>query len=279
MIPEPDWEVVLKEAKECKKVIVIGSVDSGKSTFIKYLIKNLNLEKPLIFIDSDIGQSSIGIPTTIALKYYKKEEAIKFEEKSPLIDFDKIYFVGATTPSVCPQIFLDEIKKAAEFAEHLNTTTLIDTTGLISAEQGKQLKLRKIEIFKPDLVIAFNKNGEIDHIINEIKSKVITLKPSSRIIPRNSAQRASYRLSKFKKYFEKLESFALEKRLLKKQQITENLEGTILGIFNSEDCIALGILEEVTKENVIFSSPPIDLKNVTHLKIGFVNLKNTFLSD
>ncbi|MGC8937553.1 MAG: Clp1/GlmU family protein, partial [Thermodesulfovibrio sp.] len=161
----------------------------------------------------------------------------------------------------------------------LNTTTLIDTTGLISAEQGKQLKLRKIEIFKPDLVIAFNKNGEIDHIINEIKSKVITLKPSSRIIPRNSAQRASYRLSKFKKYFEKLESFALEKRLLKKQQITENLEGTILGIFNSEDCIALGILEEVTKENVIFSSPPIDLKNVTHLKIGFVNLKNTFLSD
>ncbi|GEM_PF-601462 len=268
MIPETEWDKILEKAKQLNRIMTIGEVDTGKSTFCRYLIKNIIKEKPICFIDSDIGQSSIGLPTTIAVKVFKDSLSAQENVDKVLIDFDKIYFVGFTTPSISPEVFIQEFTNAVKFAEKLDITTVVDTTGLISGEIGKNLKLKKISFFKPDLVVAFNRKGEINHIVNEITSETVVVEPSKNIVPRNPLKRTEYRMKKFKKYFENAKSFAVDKKLLRGQIPHGNPEGTILGIFKDEDCIALGIIEDINKENVIFSSPLLDIKTVNRVKIG-----------
>lgn len=274
MIPEPEWNKVLEKVRQCKKIIILGEVDTGKSTFARYLITSILKErKPLCFIDSDIGQSSIALPATIAVKVYNEVALPQENTDEIVIDFDRIYFVGFTTPSICPELFIQEFTEAVKFAEKLDVITLVDTTGLVSGEMGKNLKLKKISILKPDLVIAFNRAGELNHIISEITSETIILTPSKNVAPRNPFKRAEYRMKKFKKYFKNAETVAVEKRLFKGQKLPKTPQGTILGIFKDEECIAVGVIEDIDKENVIFFCPPLDIKAINRLKTGHLNLK------
>ncbi|GAG69828.1 unnamed protein product, partial [marine sediment metagenome] len=56
-------------------IFLLGQTDTGKTTFAKELIKRyLEKNKKVAFIDSDVGQSTIGPPTTIGLKLIKCNE-------------------------------------------------------------------------------------------------------------------------------------------------------------------------------------------------------------
>ncbi|MEN2985800.1 MAG: polynucleotide 5'-hydroxyl-kinase [Thermodesulfovibrionaceae bacterium] len=270
MIPEAQWDKALDKALKSKKIILLGEVDSGKSTFAKYLIKNIVPSTSVCFIDSDVGQSTIGIPTTIAIKVF--DRPYDFNKEEVLIDFDKIYFFGATTPTLSLDDFIEQFYRAVKFSQSLESTVLVDTTGLVAGDVGKNLKLSKIKIFEPDLVIIFEKKDEMRHIISEIKSEIFIFKPSSNIKPRNLALRAEYRKKKFLKYFKNSESFMLEKRLLK-TETKEDIEGRIIGLYNNEECLAVGIIEELGKDGILFSAPISDLKKINRIKVGYLNLK------
>lgn len=271
MIPEPQWDKVLQKALEKKKIIILGEVDSGKSTFAKFLIKNLVKYCPVCFIDSDVGQSTISIPTTLAVKVF--DENYNFaKEDEILIDFDKLFFFGATTPTVDLEEFIKEFSKAVEFSKSLNCKVLVDTTGLISGEVGKHLKLRKIKTLEPDLVIIFEKKDEMRHIVNEIENETLVIKPSLNVKPRNPLLRAEYRKKKFSEYFKNSDSFMIERKLIK-TEIKGKIEGRPIGLYKNEDCLALGIVEELSKDSLLFFAPSwIDLMQINKIKIGYVDL-------
>jgi polynucleotide 5'-hydroxyl-kinase GRC3/NOL9 len=68
---DQNWKYLLnKIGKEAslKIVYVIGSNDSGKSTFCKFLTDNLVKTFRTVYIDCDPGQSLIGPPTTVGLE-------------------------------------------------------------------------------------------------------------------------------------------------------------------------------------------------------------------
>ncbi|MCS7215203.1 MAG: Clp1/GlmU family protein [Thermodesulfovibrio sp.] len=272
IIPEVEWYKALEIAKLSKRIIILGQIDTGKSTFAKYLIQNIIKEQSVCFIDSDIGQSSIGLPTTIALKVYSKNYINKNPSNGIVIDFDKLFFVGFTTPSISPELFLSEFAKASSFAQKLNMKTVVDTTGFVLGEMAKKIKLEKISILKPDLVIAFERKGELSHILNEIKIETIILTPSKNIVSRSPIKRAEYRMNKFKKYLTNVESYAVSRKLIHGTPIVAS-DGTIVGLFTEEECIALGVIESLDRENVFFSSPPINIKAIKKIKIGRVSLK------
>jgi polynucleotide 5'-hydroxyl-kinase GRC3/NOL9 len=70
--PEAGWEGLMEELLRRKgTVLVLGASDSGKSTLARYLIEGF-LANGLraAFVDSDIGQSSLGLPGTISMKVF-----------------------------------------------------------------------------------------------------------------------------------------------------------------------------------------------------------------
>ena len=73
--------------------LILGGVDTGKTTLASVLAEQLAQDKPISIIDADIGQSHIGPPTTVGWAVVDKPQ-VDFSKISPL----GISFVGDITP-------------------------------------------------------------------------------------------------------------------------------------------------------------------------------------
>lgn len=95
IIPEPEWENICAELLLHKgPVMITGSTDSGKTTLAKYLLKKLIAENiSICLVDSDVGQSSLGLPGTISMKLFQDEEDIKE------FTFERMSFIGTINPA------------------------------------------------------------------------------------------------------------------------------------------------------------------------------------
>jgi len=77
--PEPEWEGLLRGLLTLKgTAIILGATDSGKSTLARYLIQGLITENVKVsLVDSDVGQSSLGLPGTISMKAFRSKKDIE----------------------------------------------------------------------------------------------------------------------------------------------------------------------------------------------------------
>ena len=78
-------------------VLIVGNVDSGKTTLSKILISYAaRVERNPIFVDLDVGQNSISIEGTIGC--CALDEPIDLEDELSLLS-SVVYFFGSNTPS------------------------------------------------------------------------------------------------------------------------------------------------------------------------------------
>ncbi|MFX0038088.1 MAG: Clp1/GlmU family protein [Promethearchaeota archaeon] len=191
------------------KIMVLG-ISSGKTTFIKYLANNF-LKEGLNggYLDSDLGQQIIYIPTTINIGSIK-DYIVSSED----IDSEKMVFIGATFPkgdykfivSLSSRKLLDNYianNKTIDFI-------LIDTDGWIKTEAGILYKNFFITTVDPDIIIIFH-----DETIEELKT-----------IEKNSSSsrkdRKIYLIKEKNKYF--YEKDKEERRFLRQSQFSKKFE-------------------------------------------------------
>jgi len=153
----------LKKERETPLKIMVLGFSSGKTTLIKYLANNF-IKEGLKggYLDSDLGQQIIYIPTTINLGSIK-DYIISSED----IQSENTLFIGATFPKgdykyivslYCRKMIDDYIaeNKDVDFV-------LIDTDGWIKTEAGIVYKSFFIKSVNPDVLIAFH-NDEIEEL-------------------------------------------------------------------------------------------------------------------
>ncbi|OAG27435.1 Clp1/GlmU family protein [Thermodesulfatator autotrophicus] len=200
MIDIPNsWEALAKEVVVNKppKIILIGGVDVGKSTFSFYLLEKL-LEAGIkaALLDADVGQKDVGPPTTIGLKHFNTLEELKKERP---FSAERLYFVGSTTPvgHLLPLVVGTGLLAHESKAE----VTVINTTGLIKGP-GVALKTFKIENIKPDLIVAFQRERELYPILQAFKHyPVRLLEVSPKASPKTIPDRKKRREEAYQKYF------------------------------------------------------------------------------
>jgi polynucleotide 5'-hydroxyl-kinase GRC3/NOL9 len=267
IVPE-SWRRLQKLTEKWGGVfMVIGGVSSGKSTFVKFLASSfLNRDKKIAIIDADIGQSWIGPPTTVSAILLPMEEKI--------INFMRpnfMEFFGALSPSVNLNGYLLSVKKIFERVKKENPFAIIvDTTGLISGNEGLNLKLKKAEILSPTMITVFKKNGEIDPIVNALidkKFNVYVLNSPKETRERSMNQRKEYREQAFRKYFEGAKVLRLKTE--------DNFDiNTLVGILDDEGrTLALGIVLGQEKNEIFIYTPLEEIKQPfflkkSHLKIS-----------
>ncbi|MEM1533474.1 MAG: Clp1/GlmU family protein [Desulfurococcaceae archaeon] len=149
-----EWMSIAEEIidEEHKAVVVIGGVDSGKSSFIT-LLSNKFVEKgfKIAVIDSDIGQADIGPPGFIALGVPEKQ-IIWLRELKPL----SMKFIG----DIRPQYYVDKIicevlnLKNLALQELKASVVLVNTDGWISDPQAIAYKYKFIEAVEPTALIV-----------------------------------------------------------------------------------------------------------------------------
>ncbi len=232
-------------------IMVVGASDTGKTTLVEDLLTLLaRTFKKVAVVDGDIGQSHLGPPTTIGWGLIQN----KFEswKKIPLRDF---YFTGATSPlgNMLPTVV--GAKLISEIAENHAEKVVMDTTGMVKGGTGKVLKICKIDLIQPQLILALQRKDELDHILIFFRGtrlpQIHRIPVPFGIIQKTYSDRSLYRERRFRDYFKRARriSLSLDEIGLTNTKSEACPQSQLISLRNREGRdIALGIVEEINPE-------------------------------
>jgi len=204
--------------KKSATMMVIGDIDSGKSTFVTYQTNLLLKQNFRVgIIDADIGQSNIGPPTVIALGVVEKGNFAKFLSD---IKLKNGYFVGHTSPNRVFHRVMVGIKKMVDTALSQNCDAIIiDTTGFVRGIHARELKFQKASLINPDLIVALQKGEELKSLLEPLELlglKIERVSASEYVRLRSIEERKELRKMSFIKHLidGKIIRFSLGERLI-----------------------------------------------------------------
>ncbi|MGZ4104896.1 MAG: Clp1/GlmU family protein [Actinomycetota bacterium] len=185
--------------------IALGSLDSGKTFFCRMCAAvAVRLGRTVAYVDSDVGQSTVGPPTTIGLKYISTAEELAPELMARA---DAIYFVGSPSPKghMLPMV-IGAMKLVEQARANGADLIMVDTTGFIHGTQGQVLKLHKVEALRPDAVVGFQRGGELEPVLGSIRRtlppEVDALQVTDAVVPTSVEERALHRQEGLRRFFE-----------------------------------------------------------------------------
>ncbi len=280
------WHALLDVIKEEKGIsILLGATDTGKSTLAQFLIFNLCRQGlKVALVDADIGQSFLGPPTTIGFSIFKSDPNWQLILSPP-----DIFFVGSITPEGHFPIHLKGVKRMVDKATSCEVdVTLVDTTGFVLDEGGKELKTRKIDLLSPRFILALQKSDELEPILDHYNKnplpRIIRLPLSEQVKPRSMEERRIYRTEKFQEYFKHsvfqelpIEGVHIEGEVLDPNGETLPLDwalkisGLLIGLKDSkDDTLALALIRSsvAQKKSVRISTPLREIERVKTIQLS-----------
>lgn len=146
-----EWRGLLDELPPAGRLVVVGGTDSGKSTLVWWLARELRARGATVgLVDADVGQSRVGPPATVGFL------------KSPG-NAAGFYFVGATSPTQRPSSLLNATTEALGAVAGAQWV-LLDTTGYVRGELGVALKGAKIKRLLPAHVVLLGDDPSLEAI-------------------------------------------------------------------------------------------------------------------
>jgi len=198
------------------KILVIGSKNCGKSTFLRLLLQNLlsvNHEMPVNILDLDPGQAEYSKPDSISLnKIDEFQHGNHLSLTTPSYSFN--HYVGFSSPKDQPSryntLVTDLVQKYNNDGAVKNESLLINTPGWIKG-YGTTLTRALIEKVKPTHVIYLNSGTPDLDELNLGDCELIPLlgvyQSASSISKYSSAQ---LRILKILSYLHKIENYKFD---------------------------------------------------------------------
>lgn len=232
--------------------VALGGMDSGKTTFLKMVAEvAVRVGRKVAYLDTDVGQTTIGPPATIGMKYLEHEDDLKPEA---LAHPDAMYFVGSVTPQghLLP-IVVGASKMAEQARAYGADIILVDTTGLIGGTLGQILKYHKVEVLRPDLIVGFQRGEELEPILGALRRafplSVETLPVPAEVRPTDADERMTHRQDRLRAAFEPVVHRWKVKMGIFIPNVPPDvdpalLDGMLVGLEDGTGhCVGLGILE------------------------------------
>ncbi|MEN3185187.1 MAG: Clp1/GlmU family protein [Atribacterota bacterium] len=179
-------------------IMVLAPLDRGKSTLIRLLyVFFLREGRRVGWVDSDLGQSTVGPPTTIGLVISRGKEATPEER----LFTPYFRFIGDTTPEheiVATACYAAEL---ARLASARCDVVLFDTCGLFSYPSGYFLKMLKIRLTEPEVVLAVGEKEEFLLWQRFLRERLLVLPLPKEVAAKQYEFRRGYRQQLFNRYF------------------------------------------------------------------------------
>lgn len=192
------YEQMLNPQVKPFTAMVVGAVDSGKTSFCTFLInKLLSGGQKVAILDGDLGQSDVGPPCTVSYTFVTKPVTDLFN-----LQARNAFFVGFTSPSRA-------INKLAEGLASLKQEILsnnpdfliINTDGWVEGEDAVNYKFQLVEKLNPDIVFCIQQKDEMASLLNTFgKIKKLVVDSPSAIRERSREKRRSLRELGYIKY-------------------------------------------------------------------------------
>ena len=192
------FEELLKIQANPVTAIVLGTVDSGKTSFCTYLINRLLREKKKVAIlDGDLGQSDIGPPSTVAYTFVTKPLTDLFN-----LEAKNAFFVGVTSPNTAIDKVIEGLTLLKKEISCNNPDFIvINTDGWVEGEEAVNYKVQLVKELNPDIIFCIQQKDELTPFLNTlVKFITIVVDSPSAIKQRSREKRRSLRELGYMKY-------------------------------------------------------------------------------
>ena len=206
------WDEAAKEILSLKKpvtVMVVGGMDSGKTSFCTFLVNEAVMKKwRTSVIDADLGQSDVGPPSTVGFNFVTEPVKDLFD-----IDARDAVFVGSTSPSGSINKVIEGLIQLKDRVMEAGVDFLvINTDGWVEGEEAAAYKVQLAEKVGPSAVVGMQKGNELTPILDALHDvKVFVMDSPQLIQPRSREKRKLLRELSYKKYLKgaKMQSLSL----------------------------------------------------------------------
>ncbi len=194
---EPSHEAIARDVSRAKVAMMMGSVDTGKTTLALQAARlALGAGRVVAIVDADVGNTTVGPPACVGLKVLRSVDEIE-----DVADPDRLHFVGTITPA---RLVLQQVVATAAMVDHareLADLVIIDTTAVVSGVAGETLKYHKAELCRPDKVVALQRGGEMEPVVGMLRRflglEVHVAPTDPNLIPLSPDERARRRTEAF----------------------------------------------------------------------------------
>jgi len=230
-------------------VMLIGARDTGKTSFARRLMTAaVAAGKTAGYIDADVDQSTTGPPACVGLHFADNPSAAE-----DLHHADAVQFVGSIAPD---GLVLQQVAATAalvDLARDRADLVVVDTTGVVSGVIGQTLKYHKMELCRPDMVVALQRGAEVDPIVGMLRRfftgdvEVAPIDPN--VLPPSPEGRSEARVKAFTEAFaEPLQRWRVRSTVfaptLPAGLDLSRLDGVLVGLQDGTGwCLGLGVLE------------------------------------
>ena len=272
--------LVDRAVKSANTVALIGALDTGKSMLARRMLSEAHAAgRRCALIDADVGQKTVGPPTTVTLRMIREAADL---EPDRLCVPDVMHFAGSTSPhghllpivAGAGRLVTQAREMGAEFV-------VLDTSGLVSGVQGQLLKYHKFELVRPDLVVGLKRGEELAPVLGIVQrffsSEVVVLDVHPDIVPMSVDERAARRETAMKTYFsEPLQRWRVKPTVfmptLPPLFDLSQLERLLVGLSDGDGAyLGLGYLEQADDEGVLRLVSPVAAAPKA-LRLGSVRL-------
>jgi polynucleotide 5'-hydroxyl-kinase GRC3/NOL9 len=253
--------------------LILGGVDTGKTTLAAALAGRLASSGPVGVIDADTGQSHIGPPATVGWAIVDKADA-DFAQLAP----GGISFVGDVAPVGHLLQLTAAIAQCVRQVSSVTERIIIDTPGFIAGPAACALWWAVQRIVRPALILAVQRENELSDIVagmQNLGSRIELLESPPQIPAKSPEARRRYRQSQFRAYFADSCVYNLKCSGLTIQTTRSVSSGMLVALRDSEGIDrAVGIIEswQPDTDAVTVRAPRLDIRQIRCLVVGDVTV-------
>jgi polynucleotide 5'-hydroxyl-kinase GRC3/NOL9 len=274
MTVPPGWDLALARAADRRVTMLVGGVDTGKTTLATFLANGLRQRGLQVgVVDADLGQSEIGPPTTIGLGL-----AGRPLDRLGDAEVAGLSFVGSTSPRGVVAATVAGTRQMVERGTALGLGRIIvDTSGLIDGPLGRTLKARKIEAVGPDLLVCLERDGECG-FVSDPSALILRLPVGEHVRSRSTGERRRHRDAALEAYFRNARSRRLAVSRLTFRSMADGavaetrhdleLEGALVGLDDEAGhTLGLGVVRAADDRCLLIDTPVYDV-DIAGVRLG-----------
>lgn len=203
------WQELMKISSRPVVALVLGTVDSGKSSFCTYLVnKAVSEKRKVAVVDGDLGQSDIGPPCTVAYNLISKPITDLFN-----LQARNAIFVGFTSPNRVTNKVIEALLALEKESLTGNPSLLIvNTDGWVEGECAVNYKVELVKTLEPQIIFCIQQKDELAQVCDTVGDfrKIMVESPQA-IRQRDTEKRKSLRELGYIKYLKgsKVQSLSL----------------------------------------------------------------------